>query len=273
MKKMNSVFYRFINNYLPFGIIEWSVLFQYNIWFWVQMLRDLMAMVIMTAFWQGIYTNQSELSGIGLTTTLSYVILARSLGNANNSSVFWWLASRIRAGDIAHDLLRPVDVQLMHLVRDGCGWLLGLIRQAPVIVLGVVVFGAQLPIDPLVYLAFLITFFLGGAVLFFLEFMLGCLGFYTTEVWGLSVLRNGVALFFSGALIPLDLLPDSLQNIAKLTPFAQALYMPVSLLSGVQPLGALGSIVMTQVISIVTLMAISRLMFRYSLRTLTIQGG
>ncbi len=264
---------RFFNRYGSFGVIEVQALFQYNAWFWVELLRSVIAMLIMTAFWRAIYGNQNALAGLALTTTLNYVILARALGEANNSSVYWWFAQGISRGELELQFLRPVDFQLMHLFRDATSWAINLLRALPALIIGLIVFEARLPSDLMVYFAFLITFVLGGVVLYFFEFMLGCAGFYTTELWGLSVLRNGVALFFSGQLIPLDFLPETLRNVAAVTPFAQALHVPISFLSGIRDVSSLGGLVLVQLVSIVILGLLSRWIFARASRVLTVQGG
>jgi ABC-2 type transport system permease protein len=259
--------------YSAFGVIELKNVLQYNAWFWVEMLRNIIAMLIMTAFWQAIYAGKTDLGGLALTTTLNYVILARALGTANSASVYWWMAEGIGKGELELQLLRPVDFQLMHLFRDATGWVINLLRALPGLLIALLAFGARLPTEPLVYLAFMATFILGGVVMYFFEFILGCLGFYTTEMWGLAVLRNGIALFFSGALIPLDLLPTTVQAIAGATPFAQALYLPIAFLSGVRPVGELGNAILLQATSIVVLFLLSRWIFARAQRVLTVQGG
>lgn len=269
---------RFWRIYAPFGILEWQWFFQYNAWFWVSLLRGVIGMVIMTAFWQAIYggaaqTGQSTLEGLNLTTTLNYVILARAIGNANISSVYFMIVQGIGKGELELELLRPIDFQLMHLSRELAAWGLNFLRSLPALLIGITLFGARLPSDPLAYFAFIVTFILGGVVLYFFEFLLSCLAFYTTEAYGLSVLRDGVALFLSGALIPLSFLPGIVATMAGLTPFAQALYVPISFLSGVRDPSSLGSSVIVQLVSIAILAVISRYVFSRSVRALTVQGG
>lgn len=264
---------RWLNIYLPFGILEVQKIFQYNAWFWVGQLRNIIAMMIMTAFWAAIYAGQNDLAGLSLTTTLNYVILARALGNANASSVYWWMAEGISKGQLELEFLRPVDFQMMHLAREFSAWGLGLLLGLPSLLIGIFVFQAKLPTDPMAYLAFLITFFLGGIILFGFELMLGCLGFYTTEMWGLSVLSGGIGMFLSGALIPLEFMPEAVRNIANLTPFAQALYVPISFLSGVRNPDQLGSTVLLQLGLIIVFLTLSRIVFARAARVLTMQGG
>ena len=123
------------------------------------------------------------------------------------------------------------------------------------------------------WLAFLITLLLGHAVMFCFDWIIGCVGFYSTEIWGLSVLRYGFGLFFSGALIPLDMMPDWLRAIATALPFSQALYLPVSILAGITPLSAMPRTWLMQFVYLAVLLVASRLVFTRAVRVVTVQGG
>jgi ABC-2 type transport system permease protein len=89
----------------------------------------------------------------------------------------------------------------------------------------------------------------------------------------LAVLRFGVATFFSGSLVPLAMMPGWLQNLTLALPFAQALYVPVSLLSGITPLSQLPRIWLVQIVYLLVLAFLSRLVFRVAVRKVTVQGG
>jgi ABC-2 type transport system permease protein len=108
---------------------------------------------------------------------------------------------------------------------------------------------------------------------FFFDWILGCLSFYIIEIWGLSMVRYGVGLFFSGLLIPLVMMPDWLQRVVSAVPLAQALYVPISLLSGITPVSEAPRILLTQVIWLIGLGVLSRLVFSIAVRKVTVQGG
>ncbi|HYG60144.1 MAG TPA: hypothetical protein VD902_18915, partial [Symbiobacteriaceae bacterium] len=112
-----------------------------------------------------------------------------------------------------------------------------------------------------------------NAILFFFDWTFASLAFYTTEVWGMHILREGVATFFSGALIPLAMLPGWLQAVAGALPFGQALYAPIGLLTGMIPLTSLPQVWLGQLIWLVGLGVFSRLMFTVAARKITVQGG
>jgi ABC-2 type transport system permease protein len=179
----------------------------------------------------------------------------------------------IRSGQLAVELLRPVDFQARAYVETLADLCVDLILKAPLVLLAIAVFGLQLPSDPWVYLAFLLTMALGHAVLFSFDWIFACLAFYSTETWGLSVIREGIALFFSGALVPLTLMPDWLRGVAAALPFAQALYVPASILSGITPLSAVPQSLVIQGAWLCGLGLVSRWVFRTALRVVTVQGG
>lgn len=177
-------------------------------------------------------------------------------------------------GEIAIELLRPVDLQARFYVQGLAGVVMTVLRTSlPLGVLAWLAFGLKFPSDPAVWGAFVVTLLLGNAVMFFFDWAFASLAFYTTEVWGLHILREGVATFFSGALIPLNILPGWLASIAGALPFGQMLYAPIGLLSGVISLSQAPRVWLGQVIWLVSLAVVSRMMFSVAGRKVTVQGG
>lgn len=103
--------------------------------------------------------------------------------------------------------------------------------------------------------------------------IVACAVFYTIEAWGLAVARGGIAMFFSGMLIPLAIMPDGLQTLALALPFSHAVYLPISVLSGLTPLSEVPRIWLLQLVYLAALIVLSRVVFRRSIRVITVQGG
>jgi ABC-2 type transport system permease protein len=230
-------------------------------------------LVIFVAFWTAVYANTTTIAGLNLQQTLNYVILAQLFFPTVSDSAIYYFGNLLTNGQMGIELLRPVDFQLATYTRTMAFIFLALILQIPIGIIGWFLYHYQLPTDIRIWIAFFITLILGTGLLFFFDWIISCLAFYTTEIWGLSVLRFGVTTFFSGSLIPLDMMPDWLRNLAAALPFSQALYVPVSLLSGITPLANMPRIWLTQIIYLVVLALISRWVFNVSVRKITIQGG
>lgn len=265
---------RTVTMYSSFAAMVPKLFLAYSIWVWMQFFVQCISLVIFVAFWKAVYADQATIGGLGLSQTLNYIILAQIfLPAVTSNSVLYNFGEILRDGRIGIELLRPLDFQAAQYVNNLAFMLVGMLAQVPLAAFAWVLFRFELPGDPVLWLAFLVTMLLGNAIVFFFDWMIGCLAFYTTEVWGLSVVRFGISTFFSGALVPLVMMPGWLQTIANALPFAQALYMPVSLLSGITPISAAPGLWLVQLASLVILGFLSRLVFRISIRRVTVQGG
>ena len=208
----------------------------YRAWVWMEFVVQLLAMTVMYFFWQAVYANGGTLSGLTFQQTINYVMIAQMLMPLVANRLILNFGSMIREGQIAIDLLRPMDFQARFYVDAVGNLALNFLLKAPLLIIAVVFFQVQLPRDVATWLVFLVSLVLGHAVMFCFDWIFSCLAFYSTEAWGLSVVREAVVTFFSGALIPLQMLPPGLRAIAALLPFAQSIYVPVSFLSGVTPI-------------------------------------
>ena len=246
----------------------------YSIWVWMDLFVSIIAVVIFVAFWRAVFASTATIGGLTLDQTLNYILLAQLLGFAAGiTNSIWEIGEGLREGRIVAAFLRPLDYQTAVYVQNLAQLILEMILKIPLALFIWVVYGLVLPSDPLVWLAFAFTLLLGFSVLFFFDWIISCTAFYSTEIWGMSVVRYGVALFFSGALIPLDMMPEWLRTIALLLPFSQVVYLPVSLLSGITPVSDMPRIWLMQAAMLVVLLVASRLVFGRAVRVITVQGG
>jgi ABC-2 type transport system permease protein len=246
----------------------------YSIWVWMELFVSIIAVVIFVAFWRAVYASTTTLGGLTLDQTLNYILLAQIFSDAANvSSVIYDFGAGLREGQIIHALLRPLDYQIALYVQNVVQLVINMILRIPLALFIWIVYGLTLPADPVIWGAFACSLLLGHAVLFCFDWILGCTAFYSTEIWGMSVVRYAVAMFFSGALIPLDMMPDWLRVIATILPFSQVVYLPVSLLSGITPVSDMPRIWLIQIGFLIVLFFLSRFIFRRAVRVITVQGG
>jgi ABC-2 type transport system permease protein len=250
-----------------------KVFMAYQVWFWVSLVLNIISMAILVYFWRAIYNDASTISGLGLNQTLTYILLAFIFMPLTSIDLVWEFGSNLREGTIIHHLLRPINFQGMNYAQVLGILVTRLILQLPMAVVAVLLFGLHLPTDLTTWLAFIVSALLGFTVMFFFNWFLACLTFYTTEIWGLGVLLEGMNFFLSGALVPLVMMPEWLRNIVLSVPFAQALAVPVGLLTGITPLSDAPRVWFTQILWIVAMWALSGLFFRVAVRKITVQGG
>ncbi len=71
-----------------------------------------------------------------------------------------------------------------------------------------------------------------NAFWFFTQMLIGFISFWMEQTWSLNISVRFTAIFFSGAIIPLDLYPDALVKTLVWTPFPYLVYFPVRILMG-----------------------------------------
>jgi ABC-2 type transport system permease protein len=255
-----------------FGMIP-KLFMAYQIWFWVGLVLSIISMAIMVFFWQAIYADTSSISGLELEQTLQYILLAFIFAPLANNELVWEFGSNLREGMMIHHLLRPINFQGMNYVQSLGSLVTQLAMQIPMVVVAVLLFGLRFPHDIVTWVAFIISALLGYTVMFFFNWFLACFTFYTTEIWGLGVLIQGMTFFLSGALVPIVMMPEWLQTIVLSVPFAQALGVPISLLTGITPLSEAPRVWLSQILWIFAMWLISTLFFRVAVRKITVQGG
>jgi ABC-2 type transport system permease protein len=236
-------------------------------------LQSLISMVVFVYFWRALYAETATIAGLSLETTLTYILLVRIFQPLSTLTMIREFAGLLRQGEVARLLVRPLPLQRAFYVQDWAGLLVSLGRQLPVLLVALFAFRLPLPVDPAAWAVFLVAAVLGRSVLFCLDWLLGCISFYTTSAWGLGFAVSGLAMFLGGGLVPLPMLPGWLRLVAQSAPFAQALYVPIGLLSGLTPLDEAPRLLAIQLLWLAALVPLSMLVFKVAIRRVTIQGG
>lgn len=190
--------------------------------------------------------------------------------------VFGWseLALRVRTGDIAIDLARPVDLQLSWLATDlGRGlYSLGARAVLPLLV-GAALYGFHVPSDPAAIVLLAPAVLLAIVVSFACRFLVNLAAFWVLEVRGLVTVYVLTMNLLCGLIIPVQLFPTWLRVAAYLTPFPWLLQAPCDLVTGqVSGWAAVGT-VGAQLAWAAVLLALGRLVLDRGVRKLEVQGG
>lgn len=220
------------------------------------------------------YATRDDIGGYDAAATLTYVWLAQAMIAAVN--VFGWseFAERIRRGDVATDLIRPV-----HPLRAGLAFDYGralyhtLFRGLPPLAIGAVVFDLTAPRNPLVWAVFLMSLVLAITVGFAFHFLYNLVAFWLLDYRGVMRIAIAVLAFFSGLYIPVRFFPDWLQTLAYATPFPSMIQLPIDVFVGVTTGTELAATLAMQVGWAAVLLAACYAAFLRGTRKLVVQGG
>lgn len=184
------------------------------------------------------------------------------------------LAERVRTGDVAIDLYRPVGVVGWYLASDlGRAAYHLLTRGLAPTVVGVVAFDIALPGSAVHAVAFAVSLVLAVVVSFAIRFLVASTAFWLLDQSGVKVMSGAFAIFFSGMMLPLVLFPGWLGTLATALPWASYVQVPADIWlgkrTGTDLLAALGF----QVLWAVVLLAACHGVLRLATRKVVVQGG
>jgi ABC-2 type transport system permease protein len=191
---------------------------------------------IMAYTYIALWEARPGLGGYDIAEALTFVFLGQSLMAA--MALFGGgfsddLAERIRNGDVAIDLYRPVDMQAWWLAMDtGRAGFQFLARGIPPTIVGALVFPVALPTNPLTWLAFLGAVLLGLLVSYAIRYIVTLFAFWLLDLRGVNALAALLGGFLSGMFLPLTLFPGALADVALRLPWACVLQVPVDVLLG-----------------------------------------
>lgn len=213
-------------------------------------------------------------AGYDRQTALAFVFTSQAL--LAPVQVFPWteLTDRIRTGDVAIDLARPVSLLGQYLYGDlGRAASTVLPNMLPPVVAGLAVFGWFLPLTPGPYLAGAPAVLLAVLVSFGCRFLVSLAAFWIIETRGVLRMYGIVSAILSGVIVPVTWFPDWLYTLARWTPFPSFVQVPADIVAGrVTGWTALGQLGV-QAAWAGLLLAACTVLLRRATRHLVVQGG
>ncbi len=191
-------------------------------------------------------------------------------------ALFGWneLALRIRTGDVAIDLARPLDLQWGLLATDlGRAAFVLIPRGLPPIVVGALTFGLAMPSSPWPYVAGAISIALAVMISFGCRFLVNLTAFWMLDAKGAITLYVVVSNVLCGLLVPVHWFPGWMRRLAAATPFPSMIQAPVDVLTGRAGGSAALAVLAVQVWWLGAVLVLGRLVLRSATRHLVVQGG
>lgn len=185
------------------------------------------------------------------------------------------LADRIRTGEVATDLLRPISPVGLYLAADlGRAGHALLTRFVPPVLVGALVFDLYLPSRPLSWVMFVISALLAVVICFGCRYLVNAAAYWLLDVRGVMTAWAVSSYVLSGLIFPLRFLPDWLAaGLYLATPFPGILQIPLDVLVERDPPAVQAGLVAVQVVWATLILLACRAVQRRAERKLVIQGG
>lgn len=230
--------------------------------------------VVRTMIFDAFYRSSNLPQPIARDDVVTYIWLGQAFLVLTMLDADKDVADMIRSGNVAYELVKPVDLYWLWFSRAIAGRAAPLmLRAIPILVLAGLWHGLRGPAS-------------GVAAALFAAAILGSLllaasivaAMTISMVWtisgeGISRLMAPLVFFFSGIVVPLPLFPDWMQPALATLPFRGLIDTPFRIYIGQLHDASAVSALANQAVWIVALVAVGRIMLARSLRRLVVQGG
>jgi len=220
------------------------------------------------------YGARQEMSGISLQGAITYTGLTQA--TIAYLALWGWypIMDSVASGEIASDLLKPLDYYSFWLAQDIGRALAGLImRGLPLMLFYALAFDITYPETPVQWLALILGVVLSLLVSFSWRFLVNLAAFWTPNALGIGRFAFGLSWVLSGFFLPLQFHPDWFIKLAELTPFPAMVNTVVEIYLGVLSGPELVNALVGQLVWLAILMLLGQLALRAGVRRLVIQGG
>lgn len=230
--------------------------------------------VIRVMIFEAFYLSATTAMPIQLAQVVTYVWLGQCFFRMLPSWPEKDAAQKIRDGNVAYELVRPLDLFWFWYTR-GLASLVGpvILRAPPMFLIAYLFLGMKGPASFLYGLfwaaSLLLAFFVSAGIITLLSFSL----FWTISGEGLSRLIPVLSWLASGSLLPLVFFPEWLRAIVEFLPFSACLDTPAQIYVGQYPIEEVPWLLARQLFWVVLLIGCGRLVLSRGLGRVVIQGG
>ncbi|HLN18975.1 MAG TPA: ABC-2 family transporter protein [Patescibacteria group bacterium] len=191
--------------------------------------------VALIIFWSAIYSEGGKIGNYELQDLVQYFIFVGLIGFAiQGVDISWRVSEEIRVGSVTNYILKPMSyyrsILSIAFGKSIVNMIIIILVIIPILFfggyLGGLTWGPEKII--IIFISLAISFLLFATY----SFIVGLYTFWSGDSRGFNYVGKLIMLFFSGSIIPLNLLPDYIMRINQWLPFKNIAWIPVSLLTG-----------------------------------------
>ncbi len=259
--------------YLGYFIAALKNMLSYRLGYALWVLSKLGTSLVMVFVWTAIYaaSGAHEIGGFTIVSMYAYFFLF-SLISSIDTNISPKIQDDVDSGNAITSLVKPTSYPLQ-LFSAGLAELL--LASLMVTLPGIIIIGSIVPLNiswsSLSLLAIEMFVFIALAAL--IDFLIGLLAFYTTQIWGIINVTNSLVIFLSGGIMPLGLLPSGISKVLMLLPFQMMGYTQIETLLGLLNVSAIMQNIAIGAAWAFALFIIALAMWNGTKRHITLAGG
>lgn len=223
-----------MKKYITLFHINWQNSLQYRFSLIIYILGYSLYIGVLLYLWSAIYSEGQSVGNYTLSQLTTYYLLQLMINSVIFSYISWDLIDNIKDGYFSNFLIKPLDYFIYWFTVNLSGKIIEAVFVSIAVGLISIFFQGYFSfperIISLIY--FLISVGLAIILAFEMDFCVGMITFWLTQVRTFKYMLQTLILFFAGAMLPLDLFPDYLIRVSDLLPFRYLVFFPVSIYLG-----------------------------------------
>lgn len=223
-----------MKKYITLFHINWQNSLQYRFSMVIYILGYSLYIVVLLYLWSAIYSEGQSVGHYTLSQLTTYYLLQLMINSVIFSYISWDIINNIKDGYFSNFLIKPLDYYFYWFTVNLSGKLLEALFVIIAVGLISIFFGGYFafPERLITLVHFLLSVFLGIILAFEMDFCVGMITFWLTQVRTFKYMLHTLILFFAGAMLPIDLFPGFLSKIADILPFRYLVFFPISIYLG-----------------------------------------
>lgn len=249
---------------------------QYTIYksnFYLFTLNRIVEIIVYIFVWQAIYNQTGNAGGFTMSQMITYYILATALSSIVLRGINETMAQSIRNGQINKELLNPITYFQYYFGMNLGELAFALVVGVATFILCAIFWELALPTSLLDFSLCIIVILLGIPITFFIQMLVGTVGFYTNSIWGMQILKKATIKIFSGIIAPISLFPIWFQKLSEVLPFKELIYTPINIWLGRISYNEIVFVIIKQILWGFILYFIAKSFFNHAIKNITINGG
>lgn len=190
--------------------------------------------LIFLFIWMVVFGEKQAIGGFTLNETITYLIGVGLIANIVSSWMIYDIERDVQSGYLSVLLIKPVKYPYARFIFSLSGKPINLLIRIIVYFLVAVFFKHKLTLNTDYWQLFLVLVSVGLAYLinYLIDFLSGCISFWTITTRGFAGTIRTINSIFSGSYAPITFFPPLFQTFARFLPFIYTRYFPMLIYLG-----------------------------------------
>ena len=241
---------------------------------WANFLAKVVYLYMQFALWNALFaSNKGNNIPLSHNETIRYIIVATIISTFMECDVIGWINGQIQSGDVANQLIRPIDYKFMIFARHiGTSLARFVIYTIPLMILICIFYNGELFCKKKLACGIL-SIILAYLIQFLYSLIIGLMAFWLIVTWPLNMLLAAIYKLLSGSWIPAAMFPELLTKINMFLPFRAIYAIPVTIITTTMSAESIRESLSIQLFWVVVLFLISEAAWVVGKNKLVVQGG